>query len=193
MLQLGLHLRANPHQLVAMDQQLPQILLFPGRSPDPRKPSSSSNFKISAASRRSCFCCRTSAARIFAASPIHTSCPSARPSPQTTDSSRSTPSRSEQAQAIHGKTSPLLPTHAPISFLRSRQFTVSSQQICCQLGVITSNNHHRRLLPTEFASVLQPEAYSATERSLRSIQSTLRVWFCKGGSLLCLTSPPVSR
>src|SRR3989442_7732819 len=34
--------------------------------------------------------------------------------------------------------------------------------------VITSNNHHRRLLPTEFASVLQPEAYSATERSLRS-------------------------
>src|SRR5258708_11107559 len=34
--------------------------------------------------------------------------------------------------------------------------------------VITSNKHHRRLLPTEFASVLQPEAYSATERSLRS-------------------------
>src|SRR5216684_2989213 len=34
--------------------------------------------------------------------------------------------------------------------------------------IITSNKHHRRLLPTEFASVLQPEAYSATERSLRS-------------------------
>jgi hypothetical protein len=33
-----LHLRANPHQLVAMNQQLPQIFLFPRRYPDLRKP-----------------------------------------------------------------------------------------------------------------------------------------------------------
>src|SRR4029077_15564861 len=43
------------------------------------------------------------------------------PSPRTTDSSRSTPSRSKQAQATRGKTSPLLPTHAPTSFLPSLQ------------------------------------------------------------------------
>src|SRR6266850_8377726 len=44
-LQFGLHLRAYSHQLVAMDQQLPQILLFPGRSPDPRKPSFQQQFQ----------------------------------------------------------------------------------------------------------------------------------------------------
>src|SRR5438445_226398 len=38
MLQPVLHLRANSHQLVAVNQQLPQIFLFPRRNPDPRKP-----------------------------------------------------------------------------------------------------------------------------------------------------------
>src|SRR6266436_5735506 len=47
--------------------------------------------------------------------------------------------------------------------------------------VITSNKHHRRLLPTEFTSVLQPEAYSATERSLRSYPiNPLGFGFTKG-------------
>src|SRR5260370_34828261 len=54
--------------------------------------------------------------------------------------------------------------------------------------VITSNKHHRRLLPTEFASVLQPEAYSATERSLRSYPINSSALFAEGWGCLSLAS-----
>src|SRR6266571_5496439 len=43
------------------------------------------------------------------------------PSPQTTDSSRSIPSQSKQAQVVHDKISPLHRTHAPVSSLPSPQ------------------------------------------------------------------------
>ena len=80
---------------------------------------SSSSFKISAASRRSCFCCRESLARICAASRSTHRVPSRWPSPQTTDSFQSIPSRSAHARIADGKISSLLPRHAPASVLRS--------------------------------------------------------------------------
>src|SRR6266581_3582121 len=59
--------------------------------------------------------------------------------------------------------------------------------------VITSNNHHRRLLPTESASVLQPEAYSATERSLRSYPINPFCSFCRKGGTASRALRPCRR
>jgi hypothetical protein len=44
-LQLVFHLCADAHQLVAMNQKLPQIFLFPRWRPDPRKPSFQQQFQ----------------------------------------------------------------------------------------------------------------------------------------------------
>src|SRR5260370_1554416 len=182
MLQLGLHLRANPHQLVAMNQQLPQILLFPGRSPDPRKPSLQQQLQnqrgiapvvLLLPHIRSANLRRIADPNIVSCRRAHFHKPLAAP-----------------ARLHSNQTWPRQSTVKLLRFSRRMfQFLfsgLSSRRVqptnLLPTGVvITSNKHHRRLLPTEFASVLQPEAYSATERSLRSYPiNPLVLRFSKG-------------
>src|SRR5260370_3690215 len=189
MLQLGLHLRANPHQLVAMNQQLPQILLFPGRSPDPRKPSLQQQLQnqrgiapvvLLLPHIRSANLRRIADPNIVPCRRAHFHKPLAVPG------------------RLHSNQS--WPRQSTVKLLRfsRRMFQflfsgLSSRRVqptnLLPTGVvITSNKHHRRLLPTEFASVLQPEAYSATERSLRSYPINSSALFAEGWGCLSLAS-----
>ena len=110
----------NPHQLVAMNQQLPQILLFTRRRPDPRKPSFQQQLQnqrgiapvvlllphFAGANLR-----RISDPHIVSRRRGHLHKPLAVPG-------RLHPDQRRPRQSAD-KTSPLLPTHAPASFLRS--------------------------------------------------------------------------
>jgi hypothetical protein len=59
-----------------MDQQLPKVLLFPGWCPDPQEAIFHQQLQQQACIPLVVLCCRESLARIFAASPIYTACPS---------------------------------------------------------------------------------------------------------------------
>ena len=73
---LVLHRTPHPHQLLPMPDQLPQIPFRRATAARSSETDSRSNRSSTcAASRASVFCLRTTAARIFAASPIHSSCP----------------------------------------------------------------------------------------------------------------------
>src|SRR5216684_3490679 len=144
MLQLGLHLRANPHQLVAMNQQLPQIR--------------SANLR------------RIADPNIVSRRRGHFHKPLAVPG--RLHSNQSWP-RQSTVKLLRFSRRMLQFLFSGLSSRRVQPTNLLPTGV-----VITSNKHHRRLLPTEFASVLQPEAYSATERSLRSYPinpSVLRV------------------
>src|SRR5713226_9179642 len=169
MLQLGLHLRANPHQLVAMNQQLPQILLFPGRSPDPRKPSLQQQLQnqrgvasvvLLLPHLRSANLRRIADPNIVSCRRGHFHKPLAVPG--RLHSNQSWP-RQSTVKLLRFSRRMLQFLFSGLSSRRVQPTNLLPTGV-----VITSNKHHRRLLPTEFASVLQPEAYSATERSLRS-------------------------
>src|SRR5712692_2790538 len=169
MLQLGLHLRANPHQLVAMNQQLPQILLFPGRSPDPRKPSLQQQLQnqrgiapvvLLLPHIRSANLRRIADPNIVSCRRGHFHKPLAVPG--RLHSNQSWP-RQSTVKLLRFSRRMLQFLFSGLSSRRVQPTNLLPTGV-----VITSNKHHRRLLPTEFASVLQPEAYSATERSLRS-------------------------
>src|SRR5437016_2262935 len=58
-LQFVLHPRPHDHQLVAVQQQLPQVAYFTRRHPDPRKPSFHQQLQKVRRIRLSVFCCRT--------------------------------------------------------------------------------------------------------------------------------------
>jgi len=129
---------------------------------------SSSNFKISAASRRSCFCRRTSLARIFAASPTHTLCRLSWPSPQTTGSCPWTPSRSAQAPQAAGKTASLLPRHAPTSLLPSPPWSSPSNKPCLSSIILSPLNGNVKMSPHETEDIpVESEGTAKSERDQR--------------------------
>jgi hypothetical protein len=68
-LQRVLHTRAEPHPLMAMEQERPQVLLLDRGRQIAGKRFSSSSCINKPASRRSCLCFRVSAWRIFAGWP----------------------------------------------------------------------------------------------------------------------------
>jgi hypothetical protein len=74
--QLILHRSPHPHQLLPVPDQLPQIPLRRRWPPDLRKSILAQQIEqMHRVPRASVFCLRTTDARIFAASPVHSSCP----------------------------------------------------------------------------------------------------------------------
>src|SRR5713101_6971409 len=111
MLQLVLYLRANQHQLVAVNQQLPQVFLFARRRPDPRKPPFHQQLQnqrcVAPVVLLPPYLAGTNLRRIA--------------DPQTTDSCRSTPSRSECAPIVADKIARPLPLRVLVSSRPSLQ------------------------------------------------------------------------
>src|SRR5580704_11766610 len=150
MLQLGLHLRAYPHQLIAVNQKLPQILLLARRYPDSRKPPFQQQFQHQHRVAPVVFLC------------AHVACTNLRcvSDPQVVPRGRShlykplaVPSRLHSNQSRCRQSTVILLRFArrmlQLPFSRLSSDRVYPTNLLPTGVIITSYNHHRRLLPTE--------------------------------------------